>query len=183
MRDKQLYLILHNERQMQCIRKGDHWVNTSSYFALALPLQKHFFYCQHPQLKKDDIVCKQCRENTGKCVNRWGRYCLMSLRKVRQNAPSAGTQTYQTVESWQYTGGQGCYQGGPQQTEDMRWHKPHKGRSKVLHQSLHQYRLDAKWIGRSFGGKDMEDPSRQQDVHETVMCPCSKEIQPHTVTY
>lgn len=29
----------------------------------------------------------------------------------------------------------------------------------------------------------MEDSIRQQDVHESVVCPCGKEIQPDTVTY
>lgn len=44
---------------------------------------------------------------------------------------------------------------------------------------MQQYMLDDNWIESSFGQKDTEDPSRQQDVHESVMCPCGKEIQPH----
>lgn len=78
MRDNQLYLISYNNRQMEYVCKGDGdpWVSLGSCFALALPLQKHLFYCQHPQLKRDDIVYKQCRGNTYKCcftvVNRRG---------------------------------------------------------------------------------------------------------------
>jgi len=29
----------------------------------------------------------------------------------------------------------------------------------------------------------MEYASRQQDIYESVVCTCCKEIQPHTVTY
>lgn len=38
---------------------------------------------------------------------------------------------------------------------------------------------DNNWVESSIGLMDMEDPGRQQEVHESVICPCNKEIQPH----
>lgn len=67
MTDKQLYLILRNKRQMQYIQKEDPLNSVGSHLALVLLLQKHFFYCQHLQLRKDVKDCKQHRENTCKC--------------------------------------------------------------------------------------------------------------------
>lgn len=49
MRNKQLYLILYNIRQMQYMCKGHPWVSIGRYFALAFPLQKYIF-----------IVCILC---------------------------------------------------------------------------------------------------------------------------
>lgn len=42
---------------------------------------------------------------------------------------------------------------------------------------MQQYMLDDNWIESSIGQKDMEDPSRLQDVHVSVICPCDKETQ------
>lgn len=44
---------------------------------------------------------------------------------------------------------------------------------------MQEYMLDNNWIENSIGQKEMEDPSGQQDSHESVFCPCGKEIPPH----
>lgn len=57
MTDKQLYLISHKKRQARYIQKGDPLNSVGSHLVRALLLQKHFFYCQHLQLRKDIKDC------------------------------------------------------------------------------------------------------------------------------
>lgn len=105
----------------------------------------------------------------------------MSSLKMRQNAHSASTQTCWTVKSRQYPGGQGCHQEGPQQTEEMGFHKPHKvcTRDRISHATVQAGRqMDRKLLWKKEHGRS----HRQQDVRESVVCFCGKEMQPHTVT-
>jgi len=53
--------------------------------------------------------------------------------------------------------------------------KFNKEKAKVLHNSMHQYRLGATQVESNFSEKDLGGPGGHQLEHEPAVCPSSKE--------